>query len=101
MGLALNNSKAVFEGIINKKSEFVRTPKFIPTNNFSVGNKYLADRKFSLLLLLEIFFSIYTLLGVIASIYFLELAALPFNLMFFLGFFSISALSLKQVLTKN
>ncbi len=28
MGLAVNNSRAVFEGLMNRKSEFVRTPKF-------------------------------------------------------------------------
>ena len=28
MGFAMNNSRAVFEGLLNRKSEFVRTPKF-------------------------------------------------------------------------
>ncbi len=28
MGFAVNNSRAVFEGLMNRKSEFVRTPKF-------------------------------------------------------------------------
>ena len=28
MGFAVNNSKAVLEGLFNRKSEFVRTPKY-------------------------------------------------------------------------
>jgi len=28
MGFALNNSRAVFEGLLNRKSDFIRTPKF-------------------------------------------------------------------------
>jgi hypothetical protein len=27
MGFAVNNSRAVIEGLLNRKSEFVRTPK--------------------------------------------------------------------------
>lgn len=101
MGLALNNTKAVLEGVFNKKSEFVRTPKFVANSTIKVVNKYVSGNKVSFLLFIEITFAIYSLIGVITSIYFLELAALPFNLMFFFGFFSVSALSLKQVLVKK
>ena len=43
MGLAVNNSRAVFEGLMNRKSEFVRTPKFKQESDKDtfVGNKYL------------------------------------------------------------
>ncbi len=101
MGLALNNTKAVIEGIFGKRSEFVRTPKFVTKNNFSKKNKYALKSKFSLLLFIEIFFAFYSLIGVIMSIYYYELLALPFNLMFFFGFFSIALLSFKQVLIKK
>jgi len=33
MGFAVNNSRAVFEGLMNRKSEFVRTPKFKVVDN--------------------------------------------------------------------
>ena len=101
MGLALNNTKAVIEGIFGKGSEFVRTPKFVTKNNFSKKNKYALKSKFSLLLFIEIFFAFYSLIGVGMSIYYYELLALPFNLMFFFGFFSIAFLSFKQVLIKK
>jgi cellulose synthase/poly-beta-1,6-N-acetylglucosamine synthase-like glycosyltransferase len=101
MGLALSNTKAVFEGFINMKSEFVRTPKYVSMNEVPLINKYIGTNKISFLLIVELVFTVYTLIGVILSIYYLEFAALPFNLMFFLGFFSVSVLSLKQVLIKK
>lgn len=101
MGLALSNTKAVFEGFINLKSEFVRTPKYVSINEVPIINKYIVTNKISFLLLIELVFTLYSLIAVVLSIYYLEFAALPFNLMFFLGFFSVSVLSLKQVLIKK
>ena len=101
MGLALNNTKAVLEGVFNKKSEFIRTPKFANESEKKVVNIYIPKSKISVLMLVEIIFAIYSLVGVITAIYFMELAALPFNMMFFFGFFSVSILSLKQVLIKK
>ncbi|MCF6270869.1 MAG: glycosyltransferase [Melioribacteraceae bacterium] len=101
MGMAINNSRAVLEGLLNKKSEFIRTPKFSSNKDIVNQKKYLTTPKISFQLLLEILFTIYSLAGVIIAIYFIEITALPFHLMFFIGFFSVSALSLKQVLIKN
>lgn len=101
MGLSLSNTKAVLEGMFNKKSEFVRTPKFNFDEKKVIENKYLANKRFSFLLFVEIVFAIYSLIGVIISLYYLELSAFPFNFMFFCGFFSVSVLSLKEVFIKN
>jgi hypothetical protein len=101
MGLSLSNTKAVFEGMINKKSEFVRTPKFKTNSNQLEINKYFSSEKFSILLFLEITFAIYSLFGVIVSLYFIELSAFPFNFMFFFGFFSVAALSIKEIFVKK
>ncbi len=101
MGMAINNSRAVLEGLLNKKSEFVRTPKYSSEENITNQKKYLTTPKISLQLMLEILFTIYSFIGVVIAIYFLEITALPFHLMFFGGFFAVSALSLKQVLIKN
>ncbi len=40
MGFAVNNSRAVFEGLMDRKSEFVRTPKFkiVNKNDTIVSN---------------------------------------------------------------
>jgi cellulose synthase/poly-beta-1,6-N-acetylglucosamine synthase-like glycosyltransferase len=101
MGMAINNSRAVFEGILNKKSEFIRTPKFSSGEDIHNQKKYLSTPKISFQIMLEILFTIYSFVGVIIAIYFLELTAIPFHLMFFVGFFSVSSLSLKQVIVNN
>ena len=101
MGMAINNSRAVLEGLLNKKSEFIRTPKFSSNENTINQKKYLTTPKISLQLMFEILFTIYSFAGVLIAIYFTEITALPFHLMFFVGFFSVSALSLKQVLVNN
>ena len=101
MGMAINNSRAVLEGLLNRKSEFVRTPKFSSGADIHNQKKYLSTPKISFQLMLEILFTIYSFAGVLIAIYFLEITAIPFHLMFFIGFFSVSALSLKQVLINN
>jgi hypothetical protein len=45
---------------------------------------------------IEIVLALYCLFGVGSSIYFLELAAVPFQLLFFLGFGLVAALSLRH-----
>ncbi len=103
MGLAVNNTRAVLEGLVNKKTEFVRTPKFkVEKNSDSfVSNKYLKKTKVDISTYVEFILALYCLIGVVASIYFLELAALPFHLMFFIGFGTVSLLSLKQAFIKK
>lgn len=102
MGLAVNNSRAVFEGLFNRESEFIRTPKF---KDYKKKTDFLTNKYFSMIKVdgsafFEIFLAIYCLVGVIASIYFMEFAALPFHLMFCLGFMSVAFLSFKKQLIK-
>ncbi|MDD5609796.1 MAG: glycosyltransferase, partial [Ignavibacterium sp.] len=87
MGLAVNNSRAVFEGLMNRKSEFVRTPKFKQESDKDsfVGNKYLS-KKIGFSVYVETILAVYCLIGLFSSIYFLELASIPFQILFFLGF---------------
>jgi cellulose synthase/poly-beta-1,6-N-acetylglucosamine synthase-like glycosyltransferase len=99
MGFAVNNSRAVFEGLMNRKSEFVRTPKFKivdKTDSIVPNSSYSDAYKINSTILVEVILSFYCLIGVFASIYFMEIAALPFQLMFFLGFSSVAALSIKH-----
>lgn len=97
MGLAVNNSRAVLEGLLRKKSEFVRTPKYsIRDKNDSWFNKMYVPVKLSPTVVIEIILAIYCLFGVASSIYFLEIAAVPFQLLFFLGFSFVSVMSLKH-----
>lgn len=101
MGLAVNNSRAVFEGLMNRKSEFVRTPKFkLESEKDSwVGNKYL-NKKLGFSVIVEAVLAVYCLLGVLSSIYFMEFAAIPFQLLFFMGFSFVAITSIKHAYSK-
>ena len=101
MGFAVNNSRAVFEGLLNRKSEFVRTPKFKVENEKDswVGKKY-TSKKISLSVIVELIMAVYCFIGILSSIYFMEIAALPFQIMFFLGFAFVSLTSIKHALSK-
>ena len=97
MGFAVNNSRAVIEGLFKKKSEFVRTPKYsIKDKKDSWTNKQYAPVKISSTVIIEMILAVYCLFGVASSLYFLEIAAVPFQLLFFLGFFFVSTMSLKH-----
>lgn len=104
MGLAVNNSKAVVEGLLDRKSEFVRTPKFKivnKTDSFVSKKNYRSSSKLNSTLIIELVLAAYCLIGVFASIYFMEIAALPFHLMFFFGFASVASLSIKHSFLQN
>jgi cellulose synthase/poly-beta-1,6-N-acetylglucosamine synthase-like glycosyltransferase len=99
MGLAFNNAKAVVEGLLNKKTEFTRTPKFSLVNkDGSWKDKKYAKTKVNYSVIFEFLLAIYCFFGIILALYFLEIAAVPFQLMFFIGFGCISFLSIKHML---
>jgi cellulose synthase/poly-beta-1,6-N-acetylglucosamine synthase-like glycosyltransferase len=100
MGFSVNNTRAVLEGLFNRKSAFIRTPKFrIETEKDTwVNNKYRASRRVSFGVVLELFLALYCLTGVGAALYFLEIAALPFQLLFSLGFGLVGFLSIRHAL---
>lgn len=102
MGFAINNSRAVFEGLLNRKSEFVRTPKFklVDGKDSWTGKKYL-NNKIGFSVIVETIMALYCLIGVASSIYFLEIAALPFHLLFFTGFSFVAITSIKHALSHN
>jgi cellulose synthase/poly-beta-1,6-N-acetylglucosamine synthase-like glycosyltransferase len=105
MGFALNNTRAVIEGLMSRKSEFVRTPKFKVVkkgDESSISkNKYLAKSKIQPSTYVEMLLAAYCFIGVCAAVYFMEIAAIPFQLMFFLGFATVSVMSLRQNLIKK
>ncbi len=103
MGFAVNNSRAVIEGLLSRKSEFVRTPKFkvVDGKDSWVGKKYTAKRKIGMSVIVELIMAVYCLIGVASSIYFLEIASLPFQILFFLGFSFVSLTSIKHAYSKN
>ncbi|MEN6511070.1 MAG: cellulose synthase family protein [Chloroherpetonaceae bacterium] len=99
MGFAVNNTKAVIEALIGKKSSFTRTPKvgIIGANLHQPQktNIYHA-RKIHKTAIVELLFALYFVVCVGVSIYYVEIAAIPFQLMFLLGFGIVGFLSLKE-----
>lgn len=102
MGFSVNNTKAVFEGLLDKKSEFVRTPKYHIRDKKDTwtGKKYV-NKKLSATTYIEAFLAIYCFAGVVIAIATAQVAAVPFQLMFCGGFTTISVLSIRQVVLSN
>ncbi len=102
MGFAVNNSRAVIEGLLNRKSEFVRTPKFkVESNRDSWIGKRYSNNKLGLSVYVELIMAVYCLIGIVSSVYFAEIAALPFQILFFTGFAFVSLTSIKHAFGKH
>ena len=101
MGFAINNSKAVLEALINKKSGFIRTPKFrIVTENDQWKKKKYVQKRISGTIFFELFMTVYFIIGIGISAYYLEIAAIPFQLLFLTGFGTVGIMSLRHALSK-
>jgi len=98
MGLAVNNTKAVLEALAGKKTEFTRTPKDgdkAPRN--TIKKKYRQNRV-TLLVAVELLLTLYFVVGIGYSLYHLEIAAIPFQILFLLGFGTVGLMSLRHAL---
>jgi cellulose synthase/poly-beta-1,6-N-acetylglucosamine synthase-like glycosyltransferase len=102
MGFAVNNTKAVIEALFKKKSEFARTPKVgtLEDKKHQQSQKKYKQKRISTLVIFEILLALYFAMGIGLSIYFLEFAAIPFQMMFLLGFGLVGFMSLKHALSK-
>lgn len=99
MGFAINNTKAVIEALMGKKSGFARTPKYrIVSSKDDWRLKKYVQKKINSTVFLEILLSIYYIFGIGISIYYLEIAAIPFQLLFLLGFGTVGYMSIKHTL---
>ncbi len=99
MGFAVNNTKAVFEALFGKKSEFKRTPKYqIVNSGDEWTKKKYVQRKIGGGVIIELLLTAYFIFGISTSIYYLEISAIPFQLMFLAGFGTVGALSLRHAL---
>ncbi|RLD29257.1 MAG: glycosyl transferase family 2 [Bacteroidetes bacterium] len=91
MGFSLQNSIAVLEGYVGKRSDFIRTPKFNISNitDSWKGNKYLR-KKLSVNVIFEGLLMLYFAFGMYSA--FIvgdqggDFGLFPFHLMLFLGF---------------
>jgi cellulose synthase/poly-beta-1,6-N-acetylglucosamine synthase-like glycosyltransferase len=102
MGLAVNNTKAVFEAIIGKKTPFTRTPKDgIIGNKVNLDAKKYFTKKIDSVVFFELLFALYFIISIGVSAYYLEIAAIPFQLLFLAGFGIVGFMSLKQIFRKT
>lgn len=103
MGFAINNTKAVFEALIRKKSGFIRTPKEGMVGNKQAEKSTTAkykQKKISGTIYFELFMTLYFFVGICISAYYAEIAAIPFQLLFLIGFGTVGFLSLRHALAK-
>jgi cellulose synthase/poly-beta-1,6-N-acetylglucosamine synthase-like glycosyltransferase len=101
MGFAVNNTKAVFEALINKKTAFTRTPKYkIVDEHDEWHKKEYKQKRISATVIFELLLTAYFIIGIGISVYYLEIAAIPFQLLFLMGFGTVGYMSLRHALAK-
>jgi cellulose synthase/poly-beta-1,6-N-acetylglucosamine synthase-like glycosyltransferase len=102
MGLAFNNTRAILQGLVNDRGEFWRTPKYrLESERDRFHDKqYFTTREFWRRGVRngmgEAVLAFYCLIGVIVAIYYGELAAIPFQGLYFMGYGFIAYMSFKQ-----
>lgn len=96
MGFSFQNSIAVLEGLLGKKSEFIRTPKF---NIEALKDKWKENiyisRKISKNTIIEGLLVLYFLFGLLSGYKLNDFALFPIHLMLFFGFSYVFVQSLK------
>ncbi len=96
MGFSINNTRAVIEALVKKRTPFIRTPKYQLIGQS--GSFFEKHYRISLdkMVFVEILMAVYSCFGVLVAIYHIEIGIIPFMLMFFAGFSLIGYLSIKH-----
>ncbi|MFB5644973.1 MAG: cellulose synthase family protein [Nitrosopumilaceae archaeon] len=95
-GMSVNNTVAVFDAILGTKNEFLRTPKYGILKNPDDWKNNVYNLPFSKTTLLEIFFGVYGILGILIAIFSNNPIFAPIIGIQTLGFFYIAYLSLSH-----
>ncbi|MBA4461561.1 MAG: glycosyltransferase [Nitrosopumilaceae archaeon] len=95
-GLSVNNTVAVFDAVLGKKNEFLRTPKYgiLTKNDDWKDNAY--NLPFTKVTLLELFFGVYGVMGILISIFSNNPVFAPIIGIQTIGFFFIAYMSLSH-----
>lgn len=100
MGLSLHNSIAVVEGLVGKKSPFIRTPKFNISESVIKGSLWRKNvysiKKIDKLVYAELFLGVYFLSALLIGLFIKEYAFIHYHMLLAIGFFSISVYSIKH-----
>ena len=100
-GMSVNNTVAVFDAVLGKKNEFLRTPKYgIITKDDDWRNKAY-NLPFTQTTLLEIFFGVYGITGIFIAIFSNNPIFVPIIGLQTVGFFYIAYMSLSHTRFKR
>jgi hypothetical protein len=95
-GMSVNNTIAVFDALFGKKNEFLRTPKYGIVNKTDDWRNKAYNLPFTKTTLLEIFFGIYGLMGMLIAIFSKNPVFAPIIAIPTIGFFYVAYLSLSH-----
>ena len=101
IGMSVNNSVAVFDGIIGKKNEFLRTPKYGIIKNDDDWRDKAYNLPFTKTTLLEMFFAVYGILGIFIAIFSNNPIFAPIIGLQTVGFFYIALMSFSHTRYKR
>ncbi len=96
-GMSLTNTAEVISGLRSENSEFVRTPKQGAATRQLAHKAYRSPLKFGRLIL-ELIYLSYFVVAIVYALQWSLWGAMPFLLMYAVGFFAVSFLSLREVL---
>ncbi len=97
MGMSLHNSLAVIEGLIGRKTPFIRTPKFnVKNTNDSWQKNTYINAHIGWLTIAELVLGIFFFVMLIVDIQKGVFGMIPFHFMVFVGFMLVSLTSIKQ-----
>ena len=96
IGMSVNNTVAVFDAVLGKKNEFLRTPKYGIIKKTDDWRDKAYNLPFTKTTLLEIFFGIYGIMGIFIAIFSNHPIFAPILGLHVVGFFYISYLSVSH-----
>jgi cellulose synthase/poly-beta-1,6-N-acetylglucosamine synthase-like glycosyltransferase len=100
-GISINNTKAVIEGLFNKKGTFQRTPKFgieRETDDWE-GKKY--KLRFPAITIIEAGLGIYALVALYYSLMAKSYFLMPFLALYVIGYFYVSGLTIMHSIPRS
>ena len=100
-GMSVNNTVAVFDAVLGKKNEFLRTPKYGIVKKNDDWREKAYNLPFTQTTLLEIFFGVYGIMGIFVAIFSNNPIFVPIIGLQSIGFFYIAYMSLSHTRFKR
>ncbi len=101
IGISVNNTIAIFDALLGRKNEFLRTPKFGIVKKTDDWKDKAYALPFSQTTLLELFFGVYGFLGILIAVYSFNPIFAPIIGIQTIGFFYVASLSLSHTRFKT